>query len=106
MPVIVKHTAHLRVKDEVIEPFRKRLLQHAKSSLADEHGCHQFDIYQDRSDRTLFLLIETYESESAFELHRASAHYKAFRSDVVEWVTERIWWYWEPVEQPTKPRAA
>jgi autoinducer 2-degrading protein len=96
----VKHTAHLRVKSEAIELFRDRLSLHARTSLESESGCHQFDVYQDRSDSTLFLLIETYESEAAFELHRASAHYKAFRSDVAEWVTERTWWYWEPVEQP------
>ena len=100
--VTVKHTAHLRVKSEAIEPFRERLSRHAKTSLTNESGCRQFDVYQDRSDVTLFLLIETYESEAAFELHRASAHYKAFRTDVAEWITERNWWYWEPIAQPTK----
>jgi autoinducer 2-degrading protein len=100
--VTVKHTAHLRVKSEAIEPFRERLSRHAMTSLVNENGCRQFDVYQDRSDITLFLLIETYESEAAFELHRTSAHYKAFRTDVAEWVTERNWWYWEVVAQPTK----
>lgn len=99
----VKHTAHLRVKSEAIEPFRERLSRHAKTSQANEIGCHQFDVYQDRSDGTLFLLLETYESEAALELHRASEHYNAFRADVAEWVTERTWWYWEPVEATTKP---
>jgi autoinducer 2-degrading protein len=94
----VKHTAHLRVKNEAVGSFRARLSQHARTSLANESGCHQFDVYQDRSDDTLFLLIESYESEAALELHRKSAHYKAFRSDVAEWVTERTWWYWQPVE--------
>ena len=99
----VKHTAHLRVKNEAIEPFRERLSRHARTCLAEESGCHQFDVYQDRADDTLFLLIETYESDEALERHRTSAHYKAFRSDVAEWIVERTWWYWEPVELPTKP---
>lgn len=98
----VKHTAHLRVKAGAIEPFRERVSRHAKASLASESGCRQFDVYQDREDKTLFLLIETYESEAALDLHRTSTHYKAFRSDVAEWVTERTWWYWQPVEPPTE----
>jgi (4S)-4-hydroxy-5-phosphonooxypentane-2,3-dione isomerase len=96
--VTVKHTAHLRVNKEAVEPFRARLSQHATTSLANESGCHQFDVFQDRSDNTLFLLIESYEDEAALELHRNSAHYKAFRADVADWVTERSWWYWQPVE--------
>jgi len=94
----IKHTAHLRVKGDAIEQFRERVSRHAKTSLADESGCYQFDVYQDLSDETLFLLIETYENEPALEVHRNSPHYKAFRSDVADWVTERIWWYWQSVE--------
>jgi quinol monooxygenase YgiN len=91
------HTAHLRVRPEAIEPFKARLLRHARTSVADEPGCRCFDVHQDKSDPTLFLLIERYADQAAFEAHRSSPHFVAFRQDVKDWVVERTWWYWTPL---------
>lgn len=63
-----------------------------------EPGCHRFDVHQETNDPTLFLLIEIYADEIAFEAHRSSAHYLAFREDVKDWVTERSWWHWTELE--------
>lgn len=93
----VFHTAHLRVRADAVEAFRARLARHAQTSLTVESGCRRFDIHQERGDSTLFLLIECYDDEAAFEAHRTSPHYLAFREDVKDWVVERTWWYWEPV---------
>ena len=60
-----------------------------------EEGCHRFDIHQEAKDPTLFLLIEIYADEAAFELHRTSPHYLQFREDVKDWVVDRKWWYWQ-----------
>lgn len=96
MPLL--HTAHLRVRPEVVDAFKARLARHARTSVADEPGCHAFVARQERGDPALFLLVETYEDEAALEAHRASAHYLAFREDVKDWVVERTWWFWtEPV---------
>jgi quinol monooxygenase YgiN len=97
MPVL--HTAHLRVRVDVIEPFRTRLMRHADISLEREKGCHRFDVFQDRDDPTLFLLVEIYEDNAALEIHRTSQHYLAFREDVREWVIDRKWWFWVASEQ-------
>lgn len=92
----VFHTAHLKVRPDVVAPFRDRLLRHARTSLDREPGaCHRFDIHQDRNDPTLFLLIEAYADDAAFEAHRTSPHYLQFREDVKDWVVERTWWYWD-----------
>ena len=93
MPVL--HTAHLRVRNDVVDVFRERLLRHARTTRGAEHGCHRFDVHQDTRDPTLFLLIETYADEAALEAHRSSAHYLQFREDVKDWVLERTWWYWQ-----------
>jgi autoinducer 2-degrading protein len=90
----VLHTAHLRVRPEVVPQFRLRLLLHARISMTQEPGCVRFDVHQERDDPTLFLLIEAYADENAFDLHRSSPHYVAFRADVKDWVVERTWWYW------------
>jgi len=90
----IVHTAHLRVRAEALEKFRARLLRHAQITLSSEPGCSKFDVHQERSDPTLFLLVEHYADDAAVEAHRQSAHYLAFREDVKDWVTERTWWYW------------
>jgi autoinducer 2-degrading protein len=92
--VPIFHTAHLRVREDIIERFSERLLRHARTSLDAEPGCHRFDIQQETTDPALFLLIEIYADEAAFEAHRSSPHYLQFREEVKHWVVERKWWYW------------
>lgn len=89
------HTAHLKARDDVVDAFRNRLLLHARTSLEAEPGCERFDIYQEVRDPTLFLLIEIYADQAAFDAHRNSPHYLQFREDVKDWVEERTWWYWK-----------
>lgn len=93
------HTAHLKVREEAIEAFRARLTRHAATSLEREEGCLRFDCFQERNDPTLFLLVEVYADDAALELHRKSPHYLAFREDVVDWVVDRKWWFWDPGTQ-------
>ena len=73
------HTAHLRVREDIVEQFRERLLRHARISRDAEAGCHRFDIHQEAKDPGLFLLIEIYADEAAFELHRAFAALSAIQ---------------------------
>jgi autoinducer 2-degrading protein len=98
----VFHTAHLRVRPDAVDAFRVRIERHARTSVAREPGCSRFDVHQERSDPTLFLLVECYDDEAAFQAHRASEHFVAFREDVKAWVVERTWWYWNPVVAPDK----
>lgn len=93
----VFHTAHLRVRGDVLEAFKARLARHAHTSVTMEPGCSRFDVHQERSDPMLFLLIECYDDEAAFEAHRRSPRFLAFREDVKDWVVERTWWYWTQV---------
>ena len=88
------HTAHLRVREDIVARFRDRLLRHARISLDAEPGCHGFNIHQETNDPTLFLLIEIYADQAAFDTHRNSPHYLQFREDVKDWVVDRKWWYW------------
>lgn len=103
---MVFHTAHLRVRADAVEPFKARLTRHAQTSVAAEPGCSRFDVHQERSDPTLFLLVECYDDAAAFQAHRASAHFLAFREDVRDWVVERTWWYWDAVAAPGKDRGS
>lgn len=93
----ILHTAHLRVREDAIEPFRVRLLRHARTSVEQESGCRRFDVHQEQKDPALFLLVEVYRDQAALDAHRASAHYLAFREDTKDWVIERRWWFWTPL---------
>ena len=93
----ILHTAHLRVREDAIEPFRARLLRHARTSVDREPGCHRFDVHQEQTDSALFFLVEVYHDQAALDAHRASGHYLAFREDTKDWVTDRRWWFWTPL---------
>lgn len=92
----VTHTAHLTVDEKYIEQFRERVRRHAEISRA-ESGCIAFDVYRSTETPGEFMLFELYRDTIALETHRASAHFLAFRRDVVDWVVSRRWWYWSPV---------
>ena len=47
------HTAHLRVREDIVEQFRERLLRHARISREAEAGCYRFDIHQEVKDPSL-----------------------------------------------------
>jgi quinol monooxygenase YgiN len=99
--MMVHHTAHLRARADTVERYKRRLLQHARSSLDREPGsCLRFDVHQDQNDPTLFLLIETYRDEAALAAHRESAHFQAYKQETQDWVVVRTWWYWEPLPLP------
>ena len=87
----VLHTAHLRAKPDDVEAYKARLLRHARTSLDREAGCRRFDVHQSTEDLALFLLIEIYDDDAAFDAHRTSAHYLAFREDAKDWVVKRDW---------------
>jgi quinol monooxygenase YgiN len=94
---MIFHTAHLTCRADVVDAFKARLLRHARTTLEREPGgCLRFDVHQETNDPRLFLLLEEYADDHALDAHRAAAHYKAFREDTKDWVTDRKWWFWSP----------
>jgi quinol monooxygenase YgiN len=94
---MIFHTAHLTCRADVVEAFKARLLRHARTTLEREPGgCLRFDVHQETNDPRLFLLLEEYADDQALGAHRAAAHYRAFREDTKDWVTDRKWWFWSP----------
>lgn len=57
-----------------------------------ESGCLQFIAHQDLEDPTRFALYEVYESDDAFDDHRASAHFlENIEGRLVPMLVEREW---------------
>ena len=73
---------HVHVKSDQVEAFRNASLENASHSI-QEPGITCFDVLQDRSDPTRFLLIEIYKTPEDPAKHKETEHYKIWR-DAVE----------------------
>ena len=58
--------------------FLPLMQKNAAESLANEAGCHQFDITQDPQNPTKIFRNELYDDAVAFELHEQASHYLEF----------------------------
>jgi quinol monooxygenase YgiN len=67
------------------EEFRLATMENARHSLL-EPGIARFDVVQDLSDPTRFVLVEAYRDDLAPAAHKETAHYKAWREAVEPWM--------------------
>ena len=72
-----------------VESFRTIVLKQAENSLKREPDCHQFDVAQDCTNEQRFFLYEVYENAEAFDVHRKTAHFAQFTTDVTELVADK-----------------
>jgi (4S)-4-hydroxy-5-phosphonooxypentane-2,3-dione isomerase len=78
---------HVRVKPEVLEPFRQATLANARESLK-EPGIARFDVVQQQDDPTRFVLVEVYRTPQAPAAHKETAHYQLWRDTVAPMMAE------------------
>ena len=86
MGMLIVHV-HVRVKPEFIEPFKEASVENARLSV-QEPGIARFDVTQDRSDPTQFILVEVYRSQEAPAAHKETAHYQKWRDTVADFMAE------------------
>ncbi|MDA8873913.1 antibiotic biosynthesis monooxygenase [Alphaproteobacteria bacterium] len=72
-----------------LSTFLKIMKKNASDSLANEVGCHQFDITQDPQNPTKIFLYELYDDAFAFEVHKKASHYLEFNQLASEMVTAK-----------------
>lgn len=76
---------HVYVKPEYIKSFIEATrINHEQST--KESGNFRFDILQDDTDNTKFVLYEAYESEAAAAAHKQTSHYATWRDTVGPWM--------------------
>jgi len=78
---------HAAVKPDRIKDFRRATLENASNS-AREPGVIRFDVFQDKADPSRFVLVEIYRTVEDPARHKETAHYKAWRDAVAEWMAE------------------
>lgn len=65
-----------------LEAFMPLMLANARASLDNEPDCHRFDVLTDPDRLDEVGLYELYTDAAAFDVHLASAHFKAFDAAV------------------------
>ena len=65
-----------------LDAFLTIMKKNASDSLANEVGCHQFDIAQDQQNPTKIFLYEFYDDAAAFELHKKASYYLKFNDAI------------------------
>jgi quinol monooxygenase YgiN len=72
---------HVHVHPESVEAFKAATVINAANSVR-EPGIARFDVLQDETDPTHFVLNEVYRSVEATVAHKETAHYAAWRDTV------------------------
>ncbi|MBU2410521.1 MAG: antibiotic biosynthesis monooxygenase, partial [Gammaproteobacteria bacterium] len=76
------------IKPEQADAFAAAVTQNAASSLNDEPGCSRFDVCRDPAALGVFFLYELYEDAAAIAAHLASPHFRAFDTQVCDWIVQ------------------
>lgn len=66
-------------KPEGIAKMKELLIAMVEPSKAED-GCILYDIYQYENQPEKFMAVETWRDEKALDGHKASAHYKIYKS--------------------------
>ncbi len=79
----IVHIVHVEVnvRPESIDAFRRASIENARNS-GKEPGIARFDVLQDASEPSRFLLIEVYRTAEDPARHRETAHYQLWRDTV------------------------
>ncbi len=81
--------ASFKVKPDCVETFIAAAKADAESSVANEPGCHQFDVNVDPENPTHFTFYEVYDDQGAIDAHRAAPHFKTFIDAIQSLIEER-----------------
>jgi (4S)-4-hydroxy-5-phosphonooxypentane-2,3-dione isomerase len=71
------------------EAFVAAMIANARTSLADEPGCHHFDVNVSPDDPLCIHLYELYDDRAAFDAHLQSAHFLSFNETVRDYVADK-----------------
>ena len=75
-------------KEENIEEL-KALLETMVEPSQKSPGCLLYHIYQMEEKPTTFVVIESWENETALEIHKNSAHYKHYKANFEQYTAEK-----------------
>ena len=71
--------AEFQVKPDSLAAFLEAARDDALHSVADEPGCHQFDVICPQGSDDVVVFYEVYDSREAFDAHLETPHLGQFR---------------------------
>lgn len=71
--------AVINIKPECIEDI-KPIFQAVVIGSQEEEGCLSYNLYQDITDPTKFVMVEEWKSQAAIDFHNNTEHYKTFKA--------------------------
>ena len=72
-----------------LDPFIALIKENARRSLAEEPGCHRFDVLVQRGVPDHILLYEIYKNRAAFDVHLKSRHFAEFNAASAPYVKDK-----------------
>lgn len=69
----------VKVQADKREQFLAAITDNAQASVRNEPGCYQFDVFEDEDEPNRFYYYERYTDRAAFDAHKASEHFTAWR---------------------------
>lgn len=78
---------HVWVKLDHIDDFIAASTDNHQNSIM-EPGNLRFDLLQDATEPSKFVIYEAYESEQAASAHKETAHYLKWRETVADWMVQ------------------
>ncbi|MEP2642277.1 putative quinol monooxygenase [Roseobacter sp.] len=82
-------TVTLHITPAHWDTFVPLMAQNAARSLADETGCHQFDVATDPAHPHEMFLYELYTDAAAFDVHLNTAHFKTFDTSTAHMIADK-----------------
>lgn len=80
--------AEFQVKPGQQQAFLELAHEDARQSLANEDGCHQFDVLIAEDDDHRIVLHEAYTDRAAFDTHTQMPHYAPFKEGSAPLIAE------------------
>lgn len=77
--------------------FMPAMQGNAATSLAEEVGCHRFDVLSDTAKPDLVFLYELYTDRAAFDAHCASPHFQTFNAATAQMIADKDVTTWDHV---------
>jgi autoinducer 2-degrading protein len=84
--MVIAHV-NVRVIPDCIDSFRDATIENARHSV-QEPGVIRFEVLQNKSDPTHFLLIEEFRTLEAAQQHKDTPHYLVWRAAVENMMAE------------------
>ncbi len=91
---------HVWVNPHHIDDFKEACIENHQESIK-ENGNLRFDVLQDATDPSKFVLYEAYESEEASLAHKETNHYLKWKETVADWMLKPREGYKHKIIAPT-----